>query len=53
MERPGHFQAEDNYFQDDRYKPPLWLGWGNDTMGGGVIDRNESSGVFGGIPEGG
>ena len=33
MERPGHFQADDDYFQDDRYKQPLWSGWGNDTRG--------------------
>ena len=33
MERTGHFQAEDDYFQDDRYNPSLWLGWGDDTWG--------------------
>ena len=33
MERPGHFQAEKDYFQDDRYKPSLWLVQKKDTRG--------------------
>ena len=33
MERPGHFQAEEDYFHDDMYKTSLWLGWGCDTQG--------------------
>ena len=52
MERPGHFQAEGDYFQDDRYNPSLWLGWGM-VQGGNSIYIKERGGVFGGIPEGG
>ena len=33
MEIPGHFPAEEDYFQDDRYKPSLWLVWEEDKRG--------------------
>ena len=53
MERPGHFTAEEDYFQDDIYKAIIVVGMGGGYTGKRIMKRNECGGVFDGIPEGG